>query len=207
MKILKNLKMILLKTQDYLINKNKKKFSKVTFLLGTYMVSFFLGTLVFIALFHTSLLSNIHVLFYRGIALLIISCVLLSVVLVFLKRGKFSKRINYKDILLVVMITFSFNMVFFTLVPVTIERSISVFMLKYMDTKPDKKITEKNMATVFGKLFIQNRKAIQKRFDEQIFSGTVKKEGNEYRLTKEGHWLINFFTIAGQIFNLNRAGE
>lgn len=207
MKILKNLKKTLLKIWEHSINKNKKNFNKALFLFGIYIISFLLGTLVFIALFHTPILSNIHVLFYRGIALLIISCVLLCSILAFLKRGKLSKRINYKDILLVVMITFSFNLVFFTLIPVTIERSISVFMLEYMDTKPDKKITEKNMTTAFENLFIQNGKAIQKRFDEQIFSGTVIKDGKGYRLTKEGHRLINLFKIAGQIFNLNKAGN
>ena len=53
--------------------------------------------------------------------------------------------ITVKDVILLFCGCCCVNMVLFTLIPVTVERSVSVFMLSYMDQNEELQFTQKDI--------------------------------------------------------------
>jgi len=179
---------------------NIKIFFKI-FLL--YCLFFTLGTGFFISLFHTKLLNNIDILFYRGIGLLIISSIFLLTVMILYRKishGFFTVR----DLILSLVLFFCVNLTFFTHLPVTAERSISVFLLDYFNKNSDRYLTKEEVTKIFIDKYLYKNKAMEKRLHEQIFSGNIKQEGEKYKISNQGQNLMKFYRLIDVIFNINK---
>lgn len=168
-----------------------------------YIVIFIICTGIFILLFYTGLLEKLGVLFYRGCIFIIISG-LVSIILTVLSMKLFQKlEMNIKDILAVFCIFCCVTLAWFTLIPVTVERSISVFMLSYMDQNDKKGITSEEFGDIFYEKYISDFGAFDKRFKEQILSGNIKPsaDGTGYAITDGGRFFVNLFRLFAKIFN------
>lgn len=174
-----------------------------TFLLFQ-IITFIVGTLIFISLFHTPLFENMHVFFYRGIILLIVSCLLMIGLLIFLKKSRLGALFTYKDIILAFICLFCFNLVFFTHVPVTADRSITIFILEYLNNQNETRIKPEEINDVFIRSFLGDRKAIEKRMIEQVTTGTVVSEENGYKITFRGQLLLRFYEFIRKLFGINK---
>lgn len=161
-----------------------------------------LCTLIFIALFHTSLLSSLKVFFYRGCLLLLISAIV--AVLLTIIAGKVFKSldINLKDYLVVFFLFVGITLSWYTLIPVTVERSVSVFMLSYMDQNDQKGVTSEEFGEVFYEKYIDDFGAFDKRFKEQIISGNVEPaaDGHGYVITDNGRFIVGLFRTCAKLF-------
>ncbi len=125
------------------------------------------------------------------------------IVLVVYKRSKFGQIFTYRDILLSLVLIFSFNMVLLTIMPVTIERSISVFMLGYMNKNSKVTFTEPQMSVIFEKKYVHDYKQIQARLNEQSYSGTIVQKNGQYQITNRGKLFVRLFSIIAYLFNVN----
>jgi energy-coupling factor transporter transmembrane protein EcfT len=139
---------------------------------------------------------------YRGVLLLLVVGFLMLIVIYLIKRLILKKLFTSRDIILSSVLIICFNLVFLTLVPVTIDRSISVFMLGYLSNNSQKVITKNDMTNYFVKKYVYENRAIEKRIDEQIFSGDISKCQNGYKITQRGNLLIKFYKIVADIFNI-----
>ncbi|MBO4579218.1 MAG: hypothetical protein J5715_03590 [Clostridiales bacterium] len=183
--------------------KNKTEVKKVLGLIGIYIVIYIVCTAMFVALFHTPVLANMKVLMYRGIGLLIITGIIAAVAMAVIK--KFWKFITVRDIIMVFVIFCCVNMVIFTLVPVTVERSVSVFMLSYMDENSDQKFTKDDIGEVFTAKYVNDYGAFDKRFDEQLVTGTIVDNGDgTYTITDEGRFIVTMFRTVAKAFNTDQ---
>jgi uncharacterized membrane protein len=169
-----------------------------------YFSFFIIGTALFIFLFHTPLFSSISVFFYRGVVLLVVSSFLIILMLVYLKKKAFGNLIDTRDIILLVTLIFCLNLVFFTLVPVTVDRSMSIFLLGYMNKHSDAKLTNQQITKVFIEEYVQKNKALNKRFDEQLVSGNIVIKKGGYQITNQGKSLIHFFQFTADLFGINK---
>ena len=176
---------------------------KILGLIGIYIAIYAVCTALFIALFHTPVLANMKVLMYRGIGLLIIAGILAAVVMGVLR--KFWKFITVRDIIMVFVIFCCVNMVIFTLIPVTVERSVSVFMLSYMDENSDQKFTKDDIGEVFTAKYVNDYGAFDKRFDEQLVTGTIVDNGDgTYTITDQGRFIVTMFRGVAKVFNTDQ---
>ena len=176
---------------------------KILGLIGIYIAIYAVCTALFIALFHTPVLANMKVLMYRGIGLLIISGILAAVVMGVIK--KFWKFVTIRDIIMVFVIFCCVNMVLFTLIPVTVERSVSVFMLSYMDENSDNDFTQDDIGDIFTAKYVNDYGAFEKRFDEQIVTGTIKDNGDgTYSITDRGRLIVGMFRGVSKMFNTDQ---
>ncbi|MBP5655231.1 MAG: hypothetical protein J6X33_06915 [Clostridiales bacterium] len=176
---------------------------KILGLIGIYIAIYAVCTALFIALFHTPILANMKVLMYRGIGLLIIAGILAAVVMGVLR--KFWKFITIRDIIMVFVIFCCVNMVIFTLIPVTVERSVSVFMLSYMDENSDQKFTKDDIGEVFTAKYVNDYGAFDKRFDEQLVTGTIVDNGDgTYTITDQGRFIVTMFRGVAKVFNTDQ---
>lgn len=171
-------------------------------LTGIYAAALVGGTLLWVILFHSPLLAG-WVFFYRGIALLVMTSVLLAGLLLAYRRTRHNRGlVGIRDILLVTTLLLSVNVVFFTHLPVTADRSISVFMLAYMDGTPGS-LTEAQVADAVVRVYVEDRDAIGKRLDEQQVTGTLTRVGDGYVLSGEGRTLVAFYRAIAVLFNIN----
>ncbi len=161
---------------------------------------FCLFTIIYILSFRINIF-NIHIFFYYGILkLLIISIVLI----IFLKiYNNIRKIFDIKDIIIIVSLFILINLLFFCMVPVTLERSISIFMLNDMNNMQG--MEKEKIEKEFIDKYVYAYKAFDKRLDEQMATGTISKDdnSNEYYITKKGNVLLNILKIINKIYNVN----
>lgn len=165
-------------------------------------MSFVAGTVLYIALFHTPLFRE-TIFFYRGIILLFIVCVVCSIGLGLLKVRAIIPSVTNHDIILAITVLFCVNLVFFTLVPVTADRSISVYFLGYMGGNNNQEITQKEFTNAFIDTYVNKNGAMDKRFNEQIHTGTITRIGDGYRITPFGQFILQFYKVITKLFGIN----
>ncbi len=178
----------------------RAELARIVFL---YVATLVGATTLWIVLFHTPLFAG-SVLFYRGLVLLTLTAIVVTVVLVALWRTRYRGLIGVRDILLIVSLMMSGNVVFFTHLPVTADRSISVFMLAYIDRAEGPLTSEQISDSVVQQYFLE-RRAIDKRLDEQLVSGTLVRTGEGYVISEEGRWLVGVYELIARVFNIDPA--
>jgi hypothetical protein len=166
-----------------------------------YLVTLVGATAAWIVLFHTPLLAG-SVLFYRGLALLAFTAIAVTIGLVILRQRSLRGLITVRDIILIVTLLVSGNVVFFTHLPVTADRSISVFILAYMD-RAQGPLTSEQISDSVVQEYMLARQAIDKRLTEQVVTGTVIRSGDSYVISPEGRWLVGFYELIAGAFNID----
>lgn len=159
------------------------------------------GTAFWIVLFHSPLLDS-WVFFYRGLALLAMATAVLVAALVSLRRGNVRRLIGLRDMLLIASLLVSVNVVVFTHLPVTADRSISVFMLAYLDRATDPQTADEISEAVVRE-YVEEREAVAKRLDEQLAIGTVVGTPDGYVISAEGRWLVGVYHAIADLFDID----
>ena len=168
-----------------------------------YAVIYVVCSLMFVALFHTGLLKGMNVLMYRGIAFIVLTGIVSAIVMGIVR--KFWKFVTIRDIIMMFVIFCCVNTVIFTLVPVTVERSVSVFMLSYMDENSDKTFTQDSVGEIFTTKYVNDYGAFEKRFNEQVVTGTIKQnEDGTYSITERGRFIVSIFRTLAEWFDTDR---
>jgi len=140
---------------------------------------------------------------YRGMAFIIITGVIAAVVMGVIR--KFWGFITVRDIIMMFVIFCCVNTVIFTLVPVTVERSVSVFMLSYMDENSDQTFTQESVGEVFTSKYVEDYGAFEKRFDEQLVTGTIEENPDgTYSITDRGRFIVKMFRTIAEWFDTDR---
>ena len=152
-------------------------------LLALYAAALAGGTAVWIVLFHTPLLAG-AVFFYRGLVLLAATTAVVAALLLALRQRRYRGLLGIRDILLIVTLLLSVNVVFFTHLPVTADRSISVYILAYMN-RADGPLTAGEISDNVVREYLVARGAIDKRLDEQVVTGTIVRSGDAYVISPE----------------------
>ncbi len=175
----------------------------VLLLIGLYALIYIVCTAAFIGLFHTALFKDMEVLMYRGIVFLMITGVVSAVIMGIIR--KFWGFVTIRDVIMMFCIFCCVNMVFLTLIPVTVERSVSVFMLSYMQENKDQTFTEESVGEVFTTKYVEDYGAFEKRFEEQVVTGTiVQNEDGTYSITPKGEFVVEAFRTIAEWFDTDR---
>ena len=173
-------------------------------LLLVYILLFVVGTAAYIASFHTFILSFLNVFFYRGIALIVLWGIIVSVVMFVIKKKWMNETIFYRDIILLFMCFCCINVVIFTHLPVTADRSVTVYMLGFMDNHADETFTKEELEQQFINQYVIEYGAFDKRLEEQIVSGNVVEVApGEYQITEGGRFLMDIYGVTVEWYNLD----
>ncbi len=181
------------------------KISSLLKLFLIYISLFIIGTIAYILSFRTPLINNISVFFYRGIALIILWGIIISVAMILLKRFRFKNLITIRDILLLFCAFCCINVVIFTHLPVTADRSITVFMLGYFAKDVNVSYTQEDIEEVFWEKYVNEYEAFEKRFQEQLATGTIEKlPDGTYRITSKGKSLIGIYDTISTWYKIDK---
>ncbi|MDN0033674.1 hypothetical protein QVN85_12260 [Oscillibacter valericigenes] len=182
-----------------------KTIKKLALTIVTYGGIILLATVIFIALFHTPLFRSIGVFFYRGCILLVISSVIAAALTVMASKLFRKLEMDAKDAMVVFFLFSGFTLGWYTLIPVTVERSISVFMLSYMDQNDTQGISSDEFGDVFYGTYIQDFGAFDKRFREQVISGNIEDaDDGGYVITDSGRTVVNLFRTCANLFDTEK---
>ena len=182
------------------VSKGGSSAGSIVLLVVIYAVIYIACSALFVGLFHTGLLKNMEVLMYRGIAFIIITGVVAAVIMGVLR--KLWGFITVRDIIMMFCIFCCVNTVLFTLIPVTVERSVSVFMLSYMEENSDQTFTQDSVGEVFTTKYVEDYGAFEKRFNEQVETGTiVENPDGSYSITERGKFIVMMFRTLAEWFD------
>ena len=169
-----------------------------------YGADILVSTVMFVVLFHTPIFRDLGVFFYRGVILLVIAA-LFSAFLAWAGMRIFKKLdMDIKDMIAVFCIFFGVTLGWFILIPVTVERSISVYMLSYMDENDSAEITSEEFGNIFYDSYIEDFGAFEKRFKEQEVSGNIEVKNDGYVITDSGRFIVNMFRVCANLFDTDK---
>lgn len=171
---------------------------------GVFLSLFIVGSLFLVLCFRLHFLSRIDILFYRGILLILLWGMVLSLILYFLKQKIFSEMFLPRDIVWFFVVFCAIHLVYFTHVPVTAERSISVFMLGTMSDNSEQTFSEEEMEDFFIERYVEDFGAFEKRFHEQVETGTIEEVATgEYRITESGKKLMRMYETVADWYQID----
>lgn len=169
-------------------------------ILGTHCVALVLAGIVFVGFFHVGVFDGVSVLFYKGIVIIVVTSVLLAAGMLLLVKKRIPRLLSIRDVVLSVVLFASIAMVGFTHLPILVDRSISVFILGYMNSREERPVSALEMEQVFIERYVKKYKAMQRRFDEQIVSGNIRPVPGGFVLTSQGRNLVVMFDLLCDLF-------
>jgi hypothetical protein len=101
------------------------------------------------------------------------------------------------------LLFFSVNLVLFTHIPITAERSISVFMLGYMRGNAEQVVSRGQIEEFFVANYVYKNDAIKFRIDEQLESGNIAEHDGGYKITPRGETIMYIYDLTVMIFGLD----
>lgn len=180
--------------------------AKTAFALGTlYAVTASAGLALLCLAFGAGVLSGIEILFYRGLVLIVFVAIATFAFLAAVLHRWPAVRLGTRDAFAAAALSLAFNTAFLVLVPVTVDRSISLFVLARMADRPQASFTADAMSGLFTRVYVDERRQIDRRLHEQELSGNVVREGEGYRITPRGAAIIAVARLTARLFD-SRAG-
>jgi hypothetical protein len=157
------------------------------------------GFLALVALFKIGVMGHVDILFYRGLALCVVVMVLLTGTFWF--AGNKTGWCSLRDAMAAGVLSFGLNLAFLIVAPVTVDRSVTVFVTGYMAAHPGEALTVGALQTAFERRYLGEFQQVQRRMDEQVTSGNVAARNGGYVLTEQGQRFIATAKFIGWLFD------
>jgi hypothetical protein len=155
-----------------------------------------------VALFCMGFLDQVSILFYRGLLLIAVGEIFCFLVLLLARRKWTVWKV--RDAVSACAFAAGAAVCLLIVLPVTIDRSISVFMLTQMAAQPDQSFTPEQMRTVFVDVYVERYRQIERRLEEQDISGNVARTAAGYRITRQGLAFVRFAQLVSGVFQTDR---
>ena len=155
-----------------------------------------LGFGIYVFLFWVGLAASISILFYRGVALALGAALIVGLV------GSWGRRADDASLPIAsAALSFSFNICFLVLLPVTVDRSVSVYLLSTIEQQQNSGIDADQLQRAFIEGYVVKMGAIDRRIDEQRKSGNITvAAGGQVHLTQRGRRFMALSRLVAQLF-------
>ncbi|MGO0906035.1 hypothetical protein ACTPC6_09640 [Clostridioides difficile] len=173
---------------------------KVMRCIGFYMFILIITTIVFAVSFRTPLFKSMTVYYYRALLLLVTTGVSILIITFILNKKLKINDIEIKDIIISFILSMSLLLVFVSTATVSMDRSISVFILADMANNSDKVYSDEEIEHRFLDIYMGKYHGMERRFEEQLLSGNIIKVNNGYKISESGENLIGLFKFISKIF-------
>jgi hypothetical protein len=142
-------------------------------------------------------------LFYRGVVLCGLAFILTTTLAAYL--GHATKRVSLREAIAAGFLSLGLNLSFLVIAPVTLDRSISIFILGYMAAHNDQSFTAEQVETVFRNVYLGELKQIDRRMNEQRQSGTVSlSTDGAYTISPQGMSVVTWARRIGWVFGVEQ---
>lgn len=158
-----------------------------------------LGLALLVTLFKLGVAGSVDILFYRGLIL----CGLASTITVVLVAlaGRRLARISLSEAIAAGALSLGLNLSFLVIAPVTVDRSISVFLLGHMAQHGQRIFTTPEMEDAFRRVYLGEFDQIQRRMAEQERSGNIVRKEDGYVLSLQGAAFVRWAHMIAWAFD------
>ena len=176
---------------------------KLSFFASLYIGIFILFSGIFFLLLHTPLFLSQHVLFYRGMFLLVCTWILMCIILIGCSRKKW--RIYTQSFIAALMIATSIHITLFVLLPVTFDRSVTMFLLESLEHEKRNVcggLTKSDMEQHVIDGYVMQNDAVAKRIDEQMTIDMIQKKNECYGVTPTATVFLQFSSFVKHLYGV-----
>ena len=161
-----------------------------------YLGAIFSGFVIFALLTRSPLFAGIDILFYRGLLLAGVAAIILAILAVPMARRW--PQIDLSTGIGAVALSLAFNISFLIVIPVTIDRSVTVFLLSRIEASAQP-MDEPALRQRFIREYLGEMQQVQRRIDEQSKSGNISVDGDgKVHITPQGAaFLARMRQVAG----------
>lgn len=160
-----------------------------------------LGFALYCALLASGLFAGSTILFYRGLTLAALAALAAGCIGAIIARKRGTAPLAVASALT----CFSVSACFLVLFPVTIDRSVSVYLLATIDRQGPKGISSAQLETAFVSGYVRDMRAIDRRIAEQRLSGNVVQDlQGTVRLTAQGRRFVALSRSAAHLLGTDR---
>ncbi len=146
--------------------------------------TFILNSFLFVIIhFSHFLLFEINVVLYAALFDSLLATLITLLILFF--KGSLSKVP-----ILCSTISFLCFFIYSILVPTALDRSLSLYILRHVETNPRTQVTE--LTSIVTKDYFSKMLVIEQRINEQIKTGRIEVENGEIKLTTKGELISKF---------------
>lgn len=140
------------------------------------------------------------VLFYRGVAFAGTICIAqIAVYLAPAIAGGMNGSSAGMRVCLAV-VCFCINLCILVLFPVTIERSVTIYLLSQL--RREGTLSPQQMQSLLIDRYVVEGGAVGRRIHEQIVSGNIRDDGTAIALSPRGKRLLRLFDVLGVIYGM-----
>lgn len=155
------------------------------------------GFLLFLLMFSHGLASSVGILFYRGIILAAASALAIGILAAWLAR----RRDDASLPIAAAAVSFSLNICFLVLLPVTVDRSVTVSLLSTVESRQPAGISPDTLERSFVPNYVVRLRAVPRRIDEQVKSGNLEVGSDgKLRLTRQGEEFMRLARTVARLF-------
>jgi len=159
-----------------------------------------IGFACFVLLFRTDLWSDVTILFYRGLILLVVAFLMTVVTTAALAGLGRAWGLRRRDALGACVLSLALNLSVFVIFPVTVDRSISVFLLGQLAAHPEERFSAERARALFESVYLGEFHQIERRLSEQTASGNIVPDGDGYVITPQGRAFIRLSGLVAEVF-------
>lgn len=73
-----------------------------------------------------------------------------------------------------------------------------------MDNHSERKFSENEITEVFVDKYVYKNKSISKRLYEQIVTGNILSQRDEYGITKQGKFIMRIYKFIAEVFKIDK---
>jgi hypothetical protein len=148
----------------------------------------------------------INIIFYKGILVSIVAAVISYFIRMLIQsfiinRKNFGKLKEFE--FSHISSIFFLLMLFHVLIPVSLDRSISVFMLAVIE-KHEEGVSKAEIEGQFRSIYLDDYDAFGRRLGEQMASHNIRLQGENFVLTENGKFFMEFSRFVAKICGIDR---
>jgi hypothetical protein len=159
------------------------------------------GMILLVALFKLGVAGGIDILFYRGVVLCAIAFALTMALLTW--AGRWTSHISLRDAIAAGALSLGLNLSVLVIAPVTVDRSVSVFILGHMAAHEGETFTAGQIETALRDIYFGDLKQVDRRVHEQLTSGNITRAGDGYVISPQGLAFVKWARRIGALFDVD----
>jgi hypothetical protein len=159
------------------------------------------GLATLVALFKLGVAAGIDILFYRGLVLCAVALLLTVALVAYV--GQATHRASLRDAIAAGFLSLGINLSVLVIAPVTVDRSLSIFILGHMARHAGETFTASQIDAALRDIYLGQFRQVERRMQEQLKSGNVAQDGDGYTISRQGLAFIRTARLVGWMFDVD----
>ena len=170
-----------------------------------YSVVIVLFSLLYALLSHLPFLESWSQVFYYRMNMALLLTIAVAGVVLWGARKYAYFALAVKDAICSLLVASLLNFAFLSLILVSLDRSISVYLLSYMASHEEQSFTIAELEHIFLQGYVKGSGAMSRRMMEQIATGTVvEQDPDVYQISTGGKQMVDTWRLLSEVYPVDK---